>query len=346
MSTDTLIQREVSLQNLNSFGIAAYAERFVRVQSLEQLRLVRQFALDHPDLADLPLFVLGGGSNVILPDRLPQLVLQMAIMGRELIQETEDHYIVRAGAGENWNGFVEWTLQQGYPGLENLSLIPGTVGAAPIQNIGAYGAEMQDHFYRLTAFHFASGEIKTFSKQECAFAYRDSVFKTLSPNPYLILDVSFALPKRWYPSINYGDVAHRLQQMGVVKAQPSDVSRAIIAIRQSKLPDPAVIGNAGSFFKNPIVSAALRNHILENFPNCVSYPQTDGRFKLAAGWLIEQCAWKGRDCGAVGVYEKQALVLVNRGGATGAAVRAVANHIQSDVFDRFGVHLEVEPVFI
>ncbi|MBI3711728.1 MAG: UDP-N-acetylmuramate dehydrogenase [Burkholderiales bacterium] len=346
MNTETLIQREVPLQNLNSFGIAACAERFVHVQSLEQLRSIRQLVLGSDDLLNLQRFVLGGGSNVILPDRLPQLVLQMAILGRELIQETNDHYIVRAGAGENWHAFVEWTLQQGYPGLENLSLIPGTVGAAPIQNIGAYGAEMQDHFLSLTAFHFESGEIKTFSKKECAFAYRDSVFKSVSPNPYLILDVSFALPKLWYPSINYGDVALRLKDMGVTKAQPIDVSRAIVAIRQSKLPDPTIIGNAGSFFKNPIVSCAVKNRILESFPTCVSYPQTDGRYKLAAGWLIEQCGWKGRDCGAVGVYEKQALVLVNRGGATGEAVRAVANRIQSDVFDRFAVQLEIEPVFI
>lgn len=346
MNAETLLQREVPLQNLNSFGIAACAERFVCVQSLEQLRAVRQLVLASEDLASLPRFVLGGGSNVILPERLPYLVLQMVITGRELIEETADHYIVRAGAGENWHAFVEWTLAHGYPGLENLSLIPGTVGAAPIQNIGAYGAEMQDHFLSLTAFHFETGELKTFTKQDCAFAYRDSVFKSLSPNPYLILDVSFALPKLWYPSINYGDVALRLKEMGITKAQPVDVSRAIVAIRQSKLPDPAVIGNAGSFFKNPIVNAALRNQILDKFPTCVSYPQTDSRYKLAAGWLIEQCCWKGRIVGSVGVYEKQALVLVNAGGATSAAVRAVAQEIQADVKAKFNVELEIEPVFV
>ena len=346
MNSETLLQREVPLQNLNSFGIAACAERFVCVQSLEQLRAVRQLVLASEDLAHLPRFVLGGGSNVILPERLSYLVLQMAIKGRELIQETADHYIVRAGAGENWHAFVEWTLAHGYPGLENLSLIPGTVGAAPIQNIGAYGAEMQDHFLSLTAFHFETGELKIFTKQDCAFAYRDSVFKSKSPNPYLILDVSFALPKLWYPSINYGDVALRLKEMGIAKAQPIDVSRAIVAIRQSKLPDPALIGNAGSFFKNPIVSAALRNQILDTFPTCVSYPQTDSRYKLAAGWLIEQCGWKGRIVGSVGVYEKQALVLVNAGGATGAAVRVVAQEIQADVKAKFNVELEIEPVFV
>lgn len=346
MKTETPIQHQVALQNLNSFGIAACAERFVCVQSLEQLRAIRQLVLGSDDLINLPRFVLGGGSNVILPERLSHLVLQMAIPGRELMAETADHYIVRAGAGENWHAFVAWSLEQGYPGLENLSLIPGTVGAAPIQNIGAYGAEMQDHFLSLTAFHFETGALKTFSKKDCAFAYRDSVFKNLPPNPYLILDVSFALPKRWYPSVNYGDVAVRLKEMGVTKARPIDVSRAIVAIRQSKLPDPAVIGNAGSFFKNPIVSAALKSQILDAFPTCVAYPQTDGRFKLAAGWLIEQCGWKGRRCGTVAVYDKQALVLVNAGGATGAAVQAVAQEIQSDVKAKFDVDLEIEPVFI
>ncbi len=346
MNTDTSIQQQVSLRNLNSFGIDAYAERFACVQSLEQLRAIRQQVVDNPDLAALPLFVLGGGSNVILPERVPHLVLQMAIRGRELIAETADHYIVRAGAGENWHAFVVWTLKNGYPGLENLSLIPGTVGAAPIQNIGAYGAELQDHFLSLTAFNFETGELKTFSKHDCAFAYRDSVFKSKSPHPYLIVDLSFVLPKRWYPSINYGDVALRLREMGVTKATPADVSRVIVAIRQSKLPDPAVIGNAGSFFKNPIVSAELRNQILETYPSCVSYPQTDLRFKLAAGWLIEQCGWKGRVCGSVAVYEKQALVLINAGGATGAEVRAVAQQIQADVKTKFGVELEIEPVFI
>lgn len=346
MNTEASIQHQVALQSLNSFGIAACAEHFVRVSSLAQLQAIRTSVLGDPELARMPRFVLGGGSNVILPERLPQLVLQMAISGRELIEETEHHFIVRAGAGENWHDFVTWTLEQGYPGLENLSLIPGTVGAAPIQNIGAYGVEMQDHFLSLTAFNFETGELKVFSKLECAFAYRDSVFKSSAAHQYVIVDVSFSLPKVWYPSINYGDVALRLKQMDVDKATPLDVSRAIVAIRQSKLPDPAVIGNAGSFFKNPIVSAELRNRIVETYPNCVSYPQTDSRYKLAAGWLIEQCGWKGRSGGTVAVYEKQALVLVNAGGATGAAVRAMAQEIQADVKAKFDVELEIEPVFV
>ncbi|MBC3875394.1 UDP-N-acetylmuramate dehydrogenase [Undibacterium flavidum] len=346
MKPEFTLQQDVSLHSLNSFGINARAHRFVRIENLAQLQALRTQILADTLLGSLPRFVLGGGSNVILSDRLPHLVIQMAIMGREMVCETDENYIIRSGAGENWHAFVLWTLTQGYGGLENLSLIPGTVGASPIQNIGAYGLEMQDYFYSLTAFDFVSGELKTFLKQDCAFGYRDSIFKSGEQDRYVIIDVSFALPKQWQPRLSYGDVAKFLHDRDIATPAPIDVSNAIIAIRQSKLPDPAVIGNAGSFFKNPIVPAELRNQLLQQYPDCVSYPQTNGDFKLAAGWLIDQCGWKGHSGETVGVYEKQALVLINLGGATGAAVRALAQEIQADVFKKFSVNLEVEPVFV
>ncbi len=346
MKSEISLQQNVSLQSANSFGIDACAHRFLRVESIHQLQALRQQLQADASLAALPRFVLGGGSNVILSDHLPHLVLQMAIMGRELFSETPDHYVVRAGAGENWHAFVQWTLAQGYPGLENLSLIPGTVGASPIQNIGAYGLEMQDYFHRLSAFDLLTGEIKIFQKQDCAFAYRDSIFKSGEQYRFVIVDVSFVLPKQWQARLGYGDVAKYLQERGIASPNANDVSAAIVAIRQSKLPDPAVIGNAGSFFKNPIVTASQRDQILKQYPQCVSYQQANGDYKLAAGWLIETAGWKGRQCGTVGVYEKQALVLVNLGRATGAAVRELALAIQHDVLNKFGVQLEIEPVFV
>lgn len=346
MKSEFTLLQDVSLQSLNSFGINAYAHHFVRIASLSQLQDLYQRSLHDPEFGSLPRLILGGGSNLILSDRLPHLVIQMAIAGRELLHETDEFYFVRAGAGENWHHFVLWTLHQGYGGLENLSLIPGTVGASPIQNIGAYGIEMQDLFYSLQAFDFQTGELKTFYKQDCAFGYRDSIFKSGEANRFVIVDVCFALPKKWQARLNYGDVAKYLVDRHVDSPTPVDVSNAIIAIRQSKLPDPSLIGNAGSFFKNPVVSAAVRDQIAHHFPHCVSYPQANGQFKLAAGWLIEQCGWKGYRGETVGVYEKQALVLVNLGGATGAAVRSLAQQIQTDVFAKFAVRLEVEPVFV
>ncbi|MBI3283962.1 MAG: UDP-N-acetylmuramate dehydrogenase [Burkholderiales bacterium] len=341
MNTSLSVQQQVSLQAMNTFGIAAVAQQFVRIEQCEQLAVVRC----DPVLSGLPRLVLGGGSNLVLPDSVPGLVLQIALPGREVVAQDEDYVYVRGGAGENWHEFVQWTLELGLGGLENLSLIPGTVGAAPIQNIGAYGVEMQDVFHQLTAFDFNSGQSLTLNKEECCFAYRDSVFKRAYRARMVILDVTFALPKAWQPRLAYADLARTLAQQQIDAPQPADVSAAIIAIRQAKLPDPQVIGNAGSFFKNPIVTTAVRDRLLTHYPQLVSYPQADGRYKLAAGWLIEQCGWKGKSLGRAGVYEKQALVLVNRGGASAAEVRALASAIQADVQARFGVELETEPVF-
>jgi UDP-N-acetylmuramate dehydrogenase len=231
-------------------------------------------------------------------------------------------------------------------GLENLSLIPGTVGAAPIQNIGAYGMEVQDALFQLEAFDFATGEMLVLDKAACQFAYRDSIFKHALKDRVAITSVQFALPKQWQPKLGYADVARYLQLQAISAPSPRAISDAIIAIRQAKLPDPQVIGNAGSFFKNPLVSAAQRDALLLNYPDLVSYPQASGEYKLAAGWLIERCGWKGKNLGRASVYEKQALVLVNRGGASGAEVRALAQAVQADVLAKFAVTLEIEPVFV
>jgi UDP-N-acetylmuramate dehydrogenase len=251
---------------------------------------------------------------------------------------------VRAQAGENWHAFVQWTLDQGLGGLENMSLIPGTVGASPIQNIGAYGAEVKDLFHSLTAFDFATGATRTMDAAACRFGYRDSVFKHEEGRGLAVLDVTFALPRDWRPNLRYAELAQALQDDAA--PTPRQVSDAVIAIRRRKLPDPLEIGNAGSFFKNPVVAREQCERLLDAWPNLVHHPQPDGTEKLAAGWLIDQCGWKGRSLGRAGVYPKQALVLVNNGGASGPEVLALARAIQADVQTRFGVLLEPEPVMI
>jgi UDP-N-acetylmuramate dehydrogenase len=267
-------------------------------------------------------------------------------MGKEIVGETPQAILVRARAGENWHGFVQWTLEQGLGGLENMSLIPGTVGASPIQNIGAYGAEVKDLFHALTAFDFASGTVRTMDAAACRFGYRDSVFKHEDGRHLAVLDVTFALPKAWAPNLRYAELAQALEAQGIAAPTPRQVSDAVVAIRRRKLPDPAEIGNAGSFFKNPVVAGEHCARLLESWPNLVHHRQPDGSEKLAAGWLIDQCGWKGKRMGRAGVYPKQALVLVNHGGASGEEVLALARAIQADVQARFGVLLEPEPVMI
>ncbi|MES2076443.1 MAG: UDP-N-acetylmuramate dehydrogenase [Pseudomonadota bacterium] len=335
------LQHNFPLQSLNTFGIAARAQAYVRLDSVEQLRA----ALADAALAALPRLVLGGGSNIVLGGDFAGLVLHMAIAGRALVDSDAEFHYVRAGAGENWHEFVQWTLAQGWGGLENLSLIPGTVGAAPIQNIGAYGAETKDLLHSLTVFDPASGTTFSMDAAACQFGYRDSVFKR--PGCQLIIvDVTFALPRRWRANLGYAELAQELAAQGLAAPGARQVAEAVIAIRRRKLPDPAVIGNAGSFFKNPVVSAARCAELLAAFPALVHHRQADGSEKLAAGWLIDQCGWKGRSLGAAGVYPRQALVLVNNGGASGAEVMALAHAIQDDVAARYGVRLEPEPVFV
>jgi UDP-N-acetylmuramate dehydrogenase len=336
------VQTNFSLRAFNTFGIDTKAYAYLPVSSVADLQRLDA----DPKLSQLQRLVLGGGSNLVLTQDFDGLVLHICNQGIQIVGEDADATYVRAAAGENWHGLVQWTLAQGFGGLENLSLIPGNVGAAPIQNIGAYGVEMQDRFHALTAFDFVTGEILTLHREDCAFAYRDSVFKHRLRDRAVVLDVTFALPKRWQADVRYGEVSQELTARGIETPGASDVSKAVIAIRTRKLPDPAVFGNAGSFFKNPIVPAAQRDALLAQHPQLVSYQQADGRFKLAAGWLIDQCGWKGRTLGPVGMYQKQALVLVNLGGASGQDVVRLAQAVQADVMARFGVALEPEPIFV
>ncbi|MDQ2819365.1 MAG: UDP-N-acetylmuramate dehydrogenase [Pseudomonadota bacterium] len=333
---------DYSLQHFNTFGIAARARHFVDITSTSQLAAV----LADPTLSALPRLVLGGGSNLLFTRDFDGLVLRMANLGKEIVGHENGCTLVRAAAGEHWHGFVQWTLQQGLGGMENLSLIPGTVGASPIQNIGAYGAEIKDTFHSLTAFDTATGATRTMTAADCQFGYRDSIFKHAGGAGLIIVDVTFALPDAWQPNIRYAELANALSAAGLLHPTPQQVSDTVVAIRRRKLPDPAVIGNAGSFFKNPVVSRAQCAALLEQFPDLVHHVQADGTEKLAAGWLIDQCGWKGKSLGAAGVYPKQALVLVNNGGVTGAEVVALAAAIRADVLQRYGVTLEAEPVFI
>ncbi len=342
MTLPDFVQNDVVLDHLNTFRLPARAARFAAVTDRAQLA-----ALIHaPGWCKQPRFILGGGSNLILTRDFDGLMVQICIPGRELVAEEADAWIVRAGAGENWHELVRWTLDQGWPGLENLSLIPGTVGAAPVQNIGAYGLEIAEHFQYLEAMDLATGEIVLFNPAACRFGYRDSVFKQEAAGRYVITAVTFRLPKRWQPITRYADVAQELEVRGITHPTAPAISDAVIAIRRRKLPDPAQIGNAGSFFKNPVVTADQFRQFIARYPKAPHYPQPDSTVKLAAGWLIERCGWKGRTLGPVGVYEQQALVLVNGGGARGVDVLRLARAIQDSVRAEFGLDLEPEPVVL
>ena len=335
------VEMQADLSAFNTFGLRARAAKLLRLRSADELAA----AIAAPGWASEPRLVLGGGSNLVLRGDFAGTVLKVEIAGRRLVREDAGAWIVEAGAGEPWHDFVRWTLEQGWPGLENLSLIPGTAGAAPIQNVGAYGIETADRFDALDAVDLETGERRVFSLADCAFGYRDSVFKR-NPGRWLVTAVRFRLPKPWQAATRYADVERELAAAGITAPTPLDISDAVVAIRRRKLPDPAEIGNAGSFFKNPVVDAAHCARLLAAYPTMPHYPQPDGREKLAAGWLIEQAGWKGRDLGPVGCFERQALVLVNRGGATGADVERIARAIVADVEGRFGVMLEAEPVFV
>ena len=349
-----LVENSVPLQPLNTFGIQARALRLVRVRSAADVQALCRL---HPEACRQSPLVLGGGSNLVLTGDVKQLVIKVEITGRRLVAETPNHWLVEAGAGESWHGFVDWTLAQHWPGLENLALIPGTVGASPVQNIGAYGVELQDRFHSLDAVDLHTGEAFTLDAAQCGFGYRDSVFKHVASDQRhlglagraLITHVRFALPKRWVPEISYLELARKADEWGAVPA-PRQVFEWVCAIRRAKLPDPAVLGNAGSFFKNPTVSAEQCADIIGRDPKVVHYPLPDGTIKLAAGWLIDACGWKGKAMGNAAVYDKQALVLVNRGGAacpaTGGEVMTLAKAIQTSVYERFGLRLEMEPVVV
>jgi len=341
-----MVESGVSLRDLNTFGLPAVARRLVRIAGDVDVRRV----LDHPELGRMPKLVLGGGSNLVLTRDPEAVVMRVEVKGRRLVEERDDAWIVEFGAGESWHEAVAWTIEQGWPGLENLALIPGTVGAAPVQNIGAYGLELKDRFESLDAVGLITGRCVTLDARACAFGYRDSVFKHAGTGGLagkcLITRVRLRLPKPWQALLGYLDLERRMAESGNHQPDARTIFDWVCAIRRDKLPDPAHIGNAGSFFKNPVVTPEQCRDIIARDPHIVHYPLADGSCKLAAGWLIDACGWKGKTVGHAGVYEKQALVLVNRGGATGAEVVTLARAIQESVYGRFGIRLEPEPVVI
>jgi UDP-N-acetylmuramate dehydrogenase len=336
------IESGVSLKPYNTFGLPAVAQTLVRIAGDADVRRV----VDHPQLGRAPKFILGGGSNIVLTRDMPQVVLKVEVRGMRLVEERADAWIVEAGAGENWHTFVAWTLQQGWPGLENLALIPGTVGAAPVQNIGAYGVELADRFEALDAVDLVTGRSVTLGPAICAFGYRDSVFKHSLAGRSVITRVRLRLPRPWQPVLGYLDITRRMHETGIPAPNAQQVFDWVCAIRRAKLPDPATIGNAGSFFKNPVVTPEQCRDIIGRDPEIVHYPLPDGSIKLAAGWMIDACGWKGKTVGQAGVYERQALVLINRGGAIGSEVMTLARAIQESVYGRFGIRLEQEPVVV
>jgi UDP-N-acetylmuramate dehydrogenase len=337
-----LLHTDVALKPFNTFGVEARARFFARVCTIEHLSSV----LVDPRVRDLPRVVLGGGSNLLFTGDFDGLVLKIDIDGLRELEPSAHAWRVQVGAGENWHTTVQRLLDLKRPGLENLALIPGQCGAAPIQNIGAYGLELAERFDSLRAWDIERAQVVEMSLTDCAFGYRDSVFKTALAGQRIILDLTLSLPREWQPVTGYAELAHELAARGVAQPTAQDVFEAVISIRRRKLPDPAVLGNAGSFFKNPIVSRDKRGELIARFPSLVNYPLAGGRFKLAAGWLIDAAGLKGATRGRAGVYEKQALVLVNRGGATGGEILALAREIQAKVQEKFGVALEPEPVVI
>lgn len=334
---ERLIERDVSLRPFNTFGVDANAALYARIRSLEDLQRV----LADRRVLGMPLLILGGGSNVLFTQDFDGCVLKVEISG---VQRADDgvRWRVQVGAGENWHALVERLLDDGVPGLENLALIPGSVGAAPIQNIGAYGVELAERLHSLQAWNFATQTLQTLTADECRFGYRDSAFKH-ETEPRLIVNVTFALPRQWAPVVGYTDVENELRERNIQQPRPRDVFDAVVSIRRRKLPDPARVGNAGSFFKNPVISRAQRSALIERHPSLVSYDIGGGRYKLAAGWLIDACGLKGTVRGRAAVYDKQALVLVNLGGATGADILALAREVQEAVLARFSIELEPEP---
>jgi UDP-N-acetylmuramate dehydrogenase len=358
-----LVEKNTPLQDCNTFGIVASADTLVRIRSAQDV----QAFVHSSHYKGRKVLVLGGGSNIVLTgDVVHAVVLKMEISGIEMVAQTDSHWIVEAGAGVRWHDLVAWTVENGYPGLENLALVPGTVGASPVQNIGAYGVELQDRFHELDAVDLVTGAAFTLNASQCAFGYRDSIFKHPPAAPQgtpvaqaqgmglagraVITKVRFALSKHWKPELGYLDLQRKQAQEGVEHPTAQQIFDWVVAIRRAKLPDPAVVGNAGSFFKNPTVTEDQCRDIIAREPNIVHYPMPDGSIKLAAGWMIDACGWKGKTVGHAGVYDKQALVLVNRGtggnNVTGGEVMTLAGAIQTSVYERFGIRLEPEPVVI
>ncbi|MCK8491892.1 UDP-N-acetylmuramate dehydrogenase [Spirosoma sp. RP8] len=334
------IESRVSLKPYNTFGIDVNARYWVEINQEADIQTLLQLT----EFVDTPKLILGGGSNVLLCHDFNGLVVKMNIQGIEVVREDDDHVYLKAGAGISWHELVAFAIQHGYAGLENLSLIPGTVGAAPMQNIGAYGVELEQVFESLTAIHIPTGEKRTFNHADCAFGYRESVFKRELKGQYIITTVTFQLDKRPTFHTRYGAIQETLAEMGV----PEDnltikaISDAVIRIRRSKLPDPAQIGNAGSFFKNPEISKGQFDALKAEYPALPGYPIGDNTVKVPAGWLIEQAGWKGYRAGDAGVHAKQALVLVNYGYATGDEILVLARKVQQSVLEKFGIQISPE----
>ncbi len=329
-------QENVQLQNFNTFGLEATASAFDTFKSVDQLKS----ALEKK--GDLPLLVLGGGSNILLTQNFKGLVVKNELKGIEVIQEDSAHVWVEVQAGENWHEFVLTAIDNGWAGIENMSLIPGTMGAAPMQNIGAYGVEIKNVFESLKALEISTLEIREFSNAECQFGYRESIFKKEAKGKYIITSVVLKLNKTPEFNISYGDIKNTLEEMGVTDLSIKAVSDAVIQIRQSKLPDPAKIGNSGSFFKNPEVDKIDHEGLKAEFPNIPGYELPNKRVKIPAAWLIDQAGWKGKTFGKIGVHKKQPLVLVNYGGGKGVDIRDLAFKIKDSVSAKFGIELTPE----
>lgn len=326
-----------ALKNHNTFGINAFAKEFISVHTTKELAQVLK------ESRDKQKFILGGGSNMLLTQDVDALVIHIGLKGKEVVFEDENHVHVKAMAGENWHGFVLYCIEHNFGGLENLSLIPGNVGTTPIQNIGAYGVEMKDTFVSCEAMDIETQEITTFLKEECEFAYRESVFKNRLKNKYIIVSVTFRLTKTHHKvNTSYGDIAAQLTAKNISIPSIKDVSDAVTAIRQSKLPDPKELGNSGSFFKNPVISRNEFDEIYTRHPQLPHYILSDTQVKVPAGWLIEQSGFKGSRFGDAGVHAKQALVLVNYGNATGQELLNLSKNIQETVYKNFGIRIEAE----
>ena len=337
-----IVQKDVQLKPFNTFGIEATAKYFIEVSSIDQL----QGILQSPDYQSTERLILGGGSNMLLTKNFDGLVIKIAIKGFEVVNENDNNIWIKAGAGIVWHDLVMQCVNQNYAGMENLSLIPGTVGAAPMQNIGAYGIEIKEVFEELQALEIATGEIKTFDKAMCNFGYRESIFKHEAKGKYIILNVTFKLNKRPTFHIEYGAIKDTLAEMNISEMSIKSISDAVIHIRQSKLPNPAEIGNAGSFFKNPEILKSQFEDLKAQFPTIPSYPVSETTTKVPAGWLIEQAGWKGQRFGNIGVHAKQALVLVNYGGGKGQEIKELSQKIQASVKEKFGIQLSAEVNFI
>lgn len=337
MSQSLSVQEHANISAYNTMGIAAKARYFVSVRSVEEIRM----ALDDRRFEDIPVFMLGGGSNVLFVKDYDGLLIHVDIKGKEVLEETKDHVLLQVGAGENWHKLVLDCVEKGWGGIENLSLIPGSVGAAPIQNIGAYGVELEEVFYSLEAMELTTGKLKTFTKKECKFGYRDSVFKNELKGKYLITSVTLKLEKDAGVNTSYKALSQKLEEQGVSKPTIKDVSEAVIEIRESKLPDPAEIGNTGSFFKNPVISKSQFAKLQKDHPELPHYPAGED-VKVPAAWLIDTCGWKGKRFGDAGVHKMQALVIVNYGNASGEDIWKLAMRIQESVKEKFGVLLTPE----